>query len=96
MDDVTSGMNIGDNVTTKAKLNEAMGFTEQDFLSTPDGKKWLKPDQELTWEQAKSMQLPIGTTWREAKQRGLIPTSGTNKTSHNDKKNSEEKQKQTA
>ena len=36
MDDVTSGMNIGDNVTTKAKLNEAMGFTDKDLSDMID------------------------------------------------------------
>ena len=36
MDDVTSGMNIGDNVSIDEKLNESMGFTEQDLSDMID------------------------------------------------------------
>ena len=36
MDDVTSGMNIGDNVSTDEELNECMGFTEKDLSEIID------------------------------------------------------------
>ena len=36
MDDVTSGMHIGNNITIEKKFNEIMGFTEQDVVDIID------------------------------------------------------------
>ncbi len=58
MDDVTSGMNIGDNVTINEELNEAMGFTEEDLSDMID---YYKSVNDFHLDKVKSME--VMKTW---------------------------------